>query len=88
MTGEIKRRSERGRGVERLRRRGERGEGDEESEGCGGTREVMLAINRTGTQPVDSSGVTFARERGEERARERERERERKGGGHEGEPIT
>lgn len=58
--------------VANRRQRGE-GKGEEESEGRGGTREVMVAINRTGTQPVDSSGVTFARERGGERGRKIDR---------------
>lgn len=51
--------------------------GEEESERRGETREAMVAINRTGTQPVDFSGVTFARERGGKREIEGEREREK-----------
>ena len=45
--------------------------------------ELIIAINRTGTQPMDSSRVTFAQEKGGEETergeaeRERERERER-----------
>jgi len=48
-----------------------------ESKERGGARgEMIVAINRTGTQPVDSSRVTFARKRGREKEGERERERE------------
>lgn len=44
------------------------------AKGKEGRGEVIVAINRTGIQPMDSSRVTFARER-EERKRKGERER-------------
>lgn len=46
----------------------------EEARNGKGRGEMIVAINRTGTQPVDSSRVTFARKRGGKKEGKRERQ--------------
>lgn len=60
--GKVRRETRRGRGEDKERR----AEREREKRG-----EVTVAINRTGTQPVDFSRVTFARERGGEKEKQR-----------------